>query len=479
MLKFFQNIFRSTPAKLSYDAVDFHARNRRVRRTSSLSEDKELRPHQRQLMLSESRDLLRNFTLAGFVIRKHLQFVADFDFESVCEPEATATAERKAEIEAFNVRFERKMTRWMRRDNCDVASRHCFSEMLELIETHRVLDGDVGILRTKGGQLQIIEGDRIRNPVDPSWENVTMLLPDYEWIHGLKIGRTGRTFRYAICRRLPEGGFEFEREVAAENLFLSGYFTRADQVRGVSKLAPAITYFAHLYEGIDYALGKAKLSQLLGLFSTHGEDDFEADENGVSAIDEMANQFYDKFGPEIAHVTGKRGDTLQMVAANTPSNEFQTFCIMTIRLVFAALDIPYSFFDGSAANYYGQKGELDNYVDSCRKKQTDLLEFLSETTEWLVNGWWLNGELELPTGYTPQDIEFEWAGASLPSWRLIDDAHGYATAIMSGLDSPKRIARAHKRNVWQNVKDLHDVLEEARRLGLNLSIDPKSVFANV
>lgn len=456
---------------LKYDAA-LPTRSRRPFVTSTLSEDKELRPHDRQAIISQGRDLLRNFALAGFMVRKHLQYVASFAFEATCRAEPGASEERKREIDAFNELFEEKIRVWQQRRNCDLAQRHCFSELLELIETHRVFDGDVGVLKVGGGRIQIIEGDRIRNPVDPAWQNTTMLWPDYEWVHGVKVGRTGRAFRYAINRRLPEGGFEFEREVPAENLFLTGYYTRIDQIRGVAKLAPVIEIFAHLHEGIGYALAKAKLGQLLGIFSTHKEDDFEdGDKNasGMSTVNEITEALIDKFGPEIAHIAAKTGDTVEMVNANTPSNEFQAFCVMVIRLIFAALDIPYSFFDGDAANYYGQKGELDNYVDSCKLKQTDLIELLDELTEWLVREWVADGELELPEGMTLEDVRFEWTGAGLPWWRLIDDAKGYLSAFLCGLASPVAVGKSYKTNVWKNLQDIHDVLGEAKRLDVSLA----------
>jgi capsid protein len=469
----------SDRAKLGYDAA-VHNRSRRLRSVSTLSEDKELRTHQRQMLVSDGRDLLRNFTLAGFILRKHLQFVANCSFEACCKADFDATPQRRAEIDAFNIRLEDKMAWWSKRRNCDIAQRHCLSELIELIETHRVFDGDCGVLKISGGHIQIIEGDRIRNPVSPDWKNSVLASTDYEWVHGVKVGRVGRAFKYAINRRLAEGGFEFEREISADNLYLTGYFTRNDQVRGVSKLAPAINFFSHLYEGIDYALAKAKLGQLLGIFSTHTEDDFETDESGTSEVDKLTRELVDKFGPEVAHLVGKQNDTLQMIEAKTPSTEFQDFCVMTIRLVFAALDIPYSFFDGSAANYYGQKGELDNYVDSCNKKQTDLIELLDELTEWLICEWVAAGELELPSGYTVEDVKYEWTGAGLPAWRMIDDAKGYMTAVMCGFESPVNICKSHRRNVWKNLEEMKEVFDEAQRLGLQLAINPQnSVFTQL
>jgi len=64
-----------------YDAVE--SKNRRQAPTGRLrSEDKELLPHQRRKLTSASRDIHRNFTIAAWAIRKHLDYVSTFSFQS-------------------------------------------------------------------------------------------------------------------------------------------------------------------------------------------------------------------------------------------------------------------------------------------------------------------------------------------------------------------------------------------------------------
>jgi hypothetical protein len=64
-----------------YDPVE--SKNRRQAPTGRLrSEDKELLPHQRRRLTSASRDIHRNFTIAAWAIRKHLDYVSTFSFQS-------------------------------------------------------------------------------------------------------------------------------------------------------------------------------------------------------------------------------------------------------------------------------------------------------------------------------------------------------------------------------------------------------------
>ena len=256
---------KAIKTKLGYDAVKSNPRRRNAS-VSTKSEDRELTVAGRQALSSMGRDLVRNLSLAGFVLRTHNQTVATLNFKCAIPNQAE-----------YNELVKRWMYHWSHRSQCDVSSRHSLTALMTLAETHRVIDGDVGILKCRNGKLQIIEGDRIRNPATDTRGDT------YEWIHGVKVGNAGQAYRYAIHQRKEGGGFEFEREVSAEHLILCGYFNRIDQIRGVSLLAPAINKFRDVYESIDYALAKAKLSQLLG-FKTTRLDDTELTEDGLTAI---------------------------------------------------------------------------------------------------------------------------------------------------------------------------------------------------
>jgi len=134
-----------------YDAVE--SKNRRQAPTGRLrSEDKELLPHQRRKLTSASRDIHRNFTIAAWAIRKHLDYVSTFSFQS-----RTGSADLDGRIEDL-------MGWWSRPANCDVAARHSLPRLVRLAEERRMVDGDVFFLKLSDGRLQAIEGDRVQTP---------------------------------------------------------------------------------------------------------------------------------------------------------------------------------------------------------------------------------------------------------------------------------------------------------------------------
>jgi hypothetical protein len=52
-----------------------------------------------------------------------------------------------------------------RKENYDAAQRFSRRRMTRMAEARRTLDGDVMMLRRRDGMRQMIEGDRVRNPI--------------------------------------------------------------------------------------------------------------------------------------------------------------------------------------------------------------------------------------------------------------------------------------------------------------------------
>lgn len=435
---------------LKYDAVESSPTRRPVY-ISGRSEDGELPPQKRQALISEARDQIRNFSLAGFALRKHLQFVSYYRF----------TAETPSR--EFNRALERRVDLWKRRNNCDAARRSNFDELITLIESHRALDGDVGILRRSDNRIQIVESDRIRNP--------DLLGRDAnEWIGGVKLASTGRALRYGIWRRTPAGAFVFEREVDARFFDLLAFRTRRDQVRGVSLFAPAVKMISYLYDGIDYALAKLKLEQMMGLVTKldDGGNLAPIEQDAPNERDQIDKQAREKFGKDLFHVALRVGEEASFMESNNPSQNFQTFCEATLRMIFAALDLPYSFYDGSKTNFYGSKGEFEQYLDSVEKKQVATREMLDEWIfDWLLPNW-LSDPADplydaLPAGWRPDDIRGDvgWRGSGYPAWRLFEYVKEIQLAISCGLASPYAVADSFGESITRNVEELAALKELA------------------
>ena len=437
--------------KLGYDATQSSPRRGSIS-VSTKSEDKELTIAGRQSLSSQGRDLVRNLSLVGFAVRRHLQTIATCNFNCSLPGQTD-----------YNNLVKRWMAAWSHRRNCDIAGRHSLTGLMTLVEAHRVIDGDVGILKCNNGKLQIIEGDRIKNPPKDLRGDT------YEWIHGCKIGTAGQTYRYAIHKRKEGGGFEFEREISADWMILCGYFTRIDQVRGVSLLAPAINQFRDVYENIEYALAKAKVSQLLGFKTIRTAQNVERDEDNT-----LSKEIKEKLGLGTIHFNLEEQEDAQMIESQTPSTQFQDFMQHVIRIAFAALDLPLEFLMPNIANYYSNRGALDGYIESCRKKQEGLIETLNDITDWRLRMAIGDGELPPPPNNLPiEELLWycDWEGAKLPFWRLLEDGKDILTAGQIGSLSIPKAARQYGHDFYENISEQAQALAAAKELGVVLAYD--------
>lgn len=435
--------------KMSYDAAKLDRARRPVLITGK-SEDRILRPRERATIISDARDAIRNFSLAGFVVRKHLQSIAYYRF-SACTPDRE-----------FNRSLERQIKRWSRRGNCDVSERHSFDELINVIEWHRAVDGDVGVMVLDDNRLQVIEGDRIRTPMG--------YVENDNWYHGVNVDECGRALKYAIAKRTREGSFEDERVVDADNLHLVGYYTRQDQIRGISLHAPAANMFAKLYESVDLALAKQKLEQCMGL-ATFLQEPSLNDPTGLDGRrDEINQRLTDTFGG-ITNIELMAGEDIKAFESNNPSSNFQAFTEQVLRMVFAAYDIPYSFYDGSKTNYYGSEGEFEQYIDSIERKQQPTIEMLNEITfGTLIPNWIMDGAIQFPAGWSLDDLADDcgWSGAGLPSWRLYRHIKDLIPAISAGMISPIYAAGEYGHSLKQNIDELAEIVAYAQEKGLEL-----------
>jgi lambda family phage portal protein len=422
-----------------YDAVE--SKNRRQAPTGRLrSEDKELLPHQRRKLTSASRDIHRNFTIAAWAIRKHLDYVSTFSFQS-----RTGSADLDGRIEDL-------MDWWSRPSNCDVAARHSFPRLVRLAEERRTVDGDVFFLKLSDGRLQAIEGDRVQTPTSGLPDGVLPM----QLVHGVQVDEAGQARAYAVCRRPLNGAdFAFERLIPAPYVVHHAFFDRFDQVRGISPLAAAINTLRDTYEGFDYALAKAKVAQMFALAfyreavepvgEVTGED---ADGDGTPEKDYQVD-----FGRGPVLLDLEPGDRAEFLESKSPSTEFQAFTQTMIQTALKGLDIPYSFFDEAHTNYSGARQALLQYEQSADVKRADVRLMLNNLTAWRLRLFIADGLLELPRGVALANLRWEWIAKGIPWIDPLKEVNADIAAIGAGLASRTDVLK-------QQGKDFFDVADQ-------------------
>lgn len=434
----FDTLGGAAPTQLTYDAID--PKNKRKPRASLLrSEDAEADEGGRRKLVGGSRDLVRNFTIARWMVRRHLDYVSDFSFKA-------KTGNRE-----LDKAWEAEVAAASTKTAYDVANRHSRPKAMRIAEACRTIDGDVLNVRMADGRTQWIEGDRLRDSNDlPAGVDRSSM------VKGVLVDKASAALAYAVHKRGrgtsaadTGGSFTFERMVPAANAYLHGYFeNRFDQVRGLSPLVTAMNELTDTYENFDYARAKMKVSQLyaMAIFREAAGDD--QDFNTRQSEDGSGYEVDFGRGPVLLDLDP--GDKAEVLESKTPSTEFQSFGEMVIAVSLKALDIPYSFYAENFTNYSGSRGARLDYEKSCKSKRDDNRDYLN---------WWLGWRTQLML------LDGKFPGADLAAFRGVWIATGipWVDPLKEVLGSKEELAIActsRTRILMERGEDFDDVVDE-------------------
>ena len=435
---FARRVAQAAAYVFGYDAAKQTTRRKAPDRKQQ-SEDKELNTADRAAVISAAREIRRNFAIASWGIRKHLDYVATFAFRA-------RTPDR-----TFNRNLETWVERWADPANFDAAGRHSLYRWIRLAESSRTVDGDLLAIQYADGTVGAIESDRIRTPTDAAAMTNRQAK---DITHGVRTNKAGRAIEYAVHTRGDvANSFTFERWVPARNAWLHAYYDRFDQTRGIGLLTPAINTFRDVYEGIDYATAKAKVTQLFALVTFRqaaeaagliAEEDAEDSDDPRYTVD---------FGAGPVHLDLEPGDDAKFLESASPPIEFQQFIQNVIAAALKGIDIPYSFYAENFSNYSGSRQALLQYEQSADDKRRENRYLLDRLTAWRMGLAIADRELILPANVKQQDITWEWMPAGIPWIDPQRDITAHNTALDMRVTSRQRICR--ERNV-----DFYDVADE-------------------
>ncbi len=416
-------------------------------------EDRELPVASRRALVSATRDIHRNFAIAAWAIRRHLDYVTKFRFKSKTgNPELDLKINAAIEVAG-------------KAENFDIAGRHSLARATRMSEARRVVDGDIAWYKLRDGKTQVIEGDRIATPYAGLPGNID---PMYV-CRGIKVTPEGKAEWYVLCRRARTNDIgytgqdlQFEAILPARLVYLHACYDlgRFDQVRGITPLASAYNSYRDVYEGIDYALAKMKVSQIFGIKVMR---DAAAEAEALGEVSEAlpdetidGTQFtVDGAGQPPQAVVNREpryqvdpgrgpfmldleaGDNAEIMEAHTPSAEVQSFIPLVISIALKSLDIPFSWYDEAYVNFNGGKQANVNYEKSAEQKRREVRDMLDDWTAWRLGIMIDDSELEVPAG---TKITWEWQPAGTPWLDPLKEAVGNIAKIGAGLESAIDVA---------------------------------------
>lgn len=446
-----------TTVRDGYDAINDRGR-RRAPRSRVWHVDDLTSQVQRRSLIATAQDIERNFAVAAWAVRKHLDFVSSFTFRS------------KTGDDRVDEQVTRLVTTASKRENFDASNRHRRSRFIRILEARKCVDGDVGIYLLSDGTVQAIEADRIQNPT----VNVPRDFNLDDFRHGVRVDRYGAARAYSVCNRERNGQYSPAAIIPERWMLMHACYERFDQVRGVSPITAALNTFRDVYENFDYALAKAKIQQLFGLVITSEGDSIDPK---TEVQDEDSEHYKVNFGRGPFKLELEPGEDAKFLDANQPSSEFQQFTAIMIAIAIKSLDIPFSFFDESFTNFYGSRGGLIQYLKSCKSKRDDLVELLDAWLRWRLILYVLDGSLVLPAGMRVDDLKWEWRPDGVPWWDPGKEVKGQAMAIACGLTTFERASlESDGGDVYENIDANAAVLKYAQEKGYPLTLPGVNAF---
>jgi len=456
--------------KITYAAAQ-SAAFRTAPSTLTMGEDDVLSQSGRRSISATGRDQYRNFALAAWAVRKSVDHICQFEFQAATDDEGF-----NRELEAF---IEAKSSA----GEFDVSGRFNRRQYARLMEICRHLDGDLHSLKIKTGKVQAIEADRIAVPPG----GLPQGMDASKFRHGVRYNGAGRPIEYAVCNRSGTR-LLFDRVVPARNVIPYGFWSRFDQGRGVSPITSALNSFRDLYDGVEYALLKAKMHALMGaaLYSSELELGNEfgglptadlTDAGGTGgaadavATDENLAEQWKKFAPKgSALFQLAPGDKLELLQSSHPSSEFQAFTELVIHIALLAFDIPFTFWDSRAASFSARLGDNQQFRIALKSKQQDAIQWHDRWTLWRLNlAVNRDGELTLPRGMALEDVRWTWHSVAPYPWTNPSaEVKAGIDQINAGLLSPQRWCREHGYDFYELVDETAAAMAYAAERGVTL-----------
>lgn len=444
---------------LGYPIEDTGRRRSTTGRTSA--EGFILTPQKRERASATARDDRRAFTVLAWMCRRHLDSVSRF------------TPFLRTGVEDVDRIIKSLMTLHGNRRQWDALGRHSRDESMRMFEACKVLTGDAGLLKVKGGKVQGIEGDRLSLPAGgASDKDLKNFGPD-----GIRFNVDGSRAEWCLCKRAGERGesLEFERKLPDQDLVFDGYWPeRFDSNRGVSPLLTALNEAADVKESFEWLILKIKVSALFGLAFTRTSPDGIG--GAFGRTDESATQT--SYASAVGAAVKSRGlinldlspgEKVEAIESRTPHAEAITFSRELIRIVLLALDIPFSMYDSIASSFSARIADRNEYEEACEWKRDKNIECLQEIYGgWLFGLWYEQDRLGLRKAMDKAKITVEevaaalkWMPAGRPWLDRTSEMAGHILALSVGVESIPGIAAAYGVDAYEIAQEQQAYLKAA------------------
>jgi len=270
----------------------------------------------------------------------------------------------------------------------EVTGRMTWTDMLLALSRSIDVDGDVFVIMTEKGKLQIVEGHRVCEG------------DDYGTSDGVFLGKLGEPTGYLV-----QTG-ELYRKLGADTVIHLMELERPDQIRGGSSLARALNHVRDLKMLGEFEKDALKLQGSIAAVITTDQGDELAGQGGFFGT----VQAQDTGEPTIAReeITSSAtiprlspGEKIEMIGPNRPHAGFEPFAKFLIRDVAMGLGLPVEFvYDPASVGGAGMRFIVAKAQRRFEQRQRLLIDrFCNRAWRFFIGGAIANGDLPAVEDY--------------------------------------------------------------------------------
>jgi lambda family phage portal protein len=270
----------------------------------------------------------------------------------------------------------------------EVTGRMTWTDMLLALSRSIDVDGDVFVIMTEKGKLQIVEGHRVCEG------------EDYGTSDGVFLGKLGEPTGYLV-----QTG-ELYRKLGADTVIHLMELERPDQIRGGSSLARALNHVRDLKMLGEFEKDALKLQGSIAAVITTDQGDELAGQGGFFGTVQAQDSGESTIAREeiTSSATIPRlspGEKIEMIGPNRPHAGFEPFAKFLIRDVAMGLGLPVEFvYDPASVGGAGMRFIVAKAQRRFEQRQRLLIDrFCTRAWRYFIGGAIANGNLPAAEDY--------------------------------------------------------------------------------
>lgn len=418
------------------------------------------------------------------------------------------------EAEAWNKKTSMEFNLWASSKLCDIRKRNNFYDLQEILYRAYMTDGDsFAIFRRAFDEnmpytlrIQAIEGNRVSNPQGqnfygiPGPLSVEMTAPDgrNKIVNGIEVDADGAVQAYWVSNKVPFDPVEINSatnwtritafgDIAGKpNVVQICHDERPEQYRGVPYLAPVIKALKQVSRYSDAELIAALLRANFTLFlvssggtsagdisSILGASTYSGDRKENNDIVADPSEYV--LGPGTINALPRNVD-VKSVGATGGQATFDSFMTVYIKMIAAALNIPYEVLMKSfTSSYSASRAALLQAWEQFKLRRIWFgRDFCQPVYEmWLAEAVSV-GRINAPGFFADPAIRFaycnaEWYGPSMSILDPIKDINGSTLRIQCGLSTHEReAAEMTGSDFYENLETIRIEQQRVAKAGVAL-----------